>query len=64
VPDPTIADLIGCQIEGYVVTGYREPYGQVVVCEVIFGTADEARDEADQWQHVAALVRLEDGPGD
>jgi hypothetical protein len=63
MPDPTMADLIGCHINGYAVTGFCEPYGAIVVGGMIYDTADQAREEAGQWEHVAALIRLEDGSG-
>jgi hypothetical protein len=58
-----MADLIGCRIDGYVVTGFCEPYGSIVVGGMIYDTADEAREEAGFFQRVAALVQLEDSSG-
>lgn len=58
MPDPTMADLIGQQIEGYVVVGMRNGYKEVAAGGAVFDSADDARDEADFFQHVSALVRL------
>jgi hypothetical protein len=56
--DPTTADLVGCRIAGYAVVGWSQSFGEVVLGGQIFGTAEEARREADSFQYVTALVCL------
>lgn len=64
MPDPTIADLIGCQITGFVVVGSRHPYGEFAAFDgTVFDSADDARGEAESFQYVAALVQLEETAG-